>query len=522
MATREELLIIRAARAGQASAQLALGKRYLFGGAGLPKNTATALYWLDRAASQEECDAWMLIGNYVPFEIAQKSTQPLKVSIWYERAFDAGLAQAGLVFAKLVLQQPTGAPDPAIRHKALTALETAARAGIADAQWLLAQQIGERVTELSEPVASQSCGAAENPDAASTAAENMVLKWAASAAEGGVVQARYALADHAWALADYHAFLYWALPLARGLVCRLDRAGAGEPRLRSEDVLLLSRCAQALLSTGDFDAGEIERFWELAALEDDRNAQFYLGLWFAKIDANGTRITKVRGLANYKKAIRWLTLAGEQGMAEAWYALSKIYLKPECSQRNLSEAHCYLEKAAAAGHGAAQSELAIAAWRTRRDDPGQEVRTVYWLQKAAAQGRADASVLLKKIAATAVPAPWAQAAQRRLPRSFANLYPFLAARIELAALIGLSRPEALLLDLNAADYGHCMVIDIRAQRPRSKRRLILVQTAAERLAIDRIVRLFENVDCGPQGPEGSYRQRLYRLRGLMAACDGTP
>ena len=34
MANREELLIIRAARAGKAPAQLALGKRYLFGGGG--------------------------------------------------------------------------------------------------------------------------------------------------------------------------------------------------------------------------------------------------------------------------------------------------------------------------------------------------------------------------------------------------------------------------------------------------------------------------------------------------------
>jgi hypothetical protein len=27
--------------------------------------------------------------------------------------------------------------------------------------------------------------------------------------------------------------------------------------------------------------------------------------------------------------------------------------------------------------------------------------------------------------------------------------------------------------------------------------------------------VFENVDCGPGGPEGNYRQRLYRLRSLL-------
>ena len=42
MANREELAIIRGARAGRAEAQLALGKLYLFGSAGLPKSLPTA------------------------------------------------------------------------------------------------------------------------------------------------------------------------------------------------------------------------------------------------------------------------------------------------------------------------------------------------------------------------------------------------------------------------------------------------------------------------------------------------
>ena len=53
MANREELAIIRNARAGQAAAQLELGKLYLFGSAGLPQSLPTALHWLERAARQE-------------------------------------------------------------------------------------------------------------------------------------------------------------------------------------------------------------------------------------------------------------------------------------------------------------------------------------------------------------------------------------------------------------------------------------------------------------------------------------
>ena len=38
MANREELALIRGARAGRAAPQLELGKRYLFGSAGLPRS----------------------------------------------------------------------------------------------------------------------------------------------------------------------------------------------------------------------------------------------------------------------------------------------------------------------------------------------------------------------------------------------------------------------------------------------------------------------------------------------------
>ncbi|HBZ04903.1 MAG TPA: hypothetical protein DEP03_00535, partial [Massilia sp.] len=72
MANREELAIIRGARAGRADAQLALGKRYLFGSAGLPQSLPTALHWLDRAAHQGCLESCQLIGNHVPLELARQ------------------------------------------------------------------------------------------------------------------------------------------------------------------------------------------------------------------------------------------------------------------------------------------------------------------------------------------------------------------------------------------------------------------------------------------------------------------
>lgn len=502
MANREELLIIRAARAGEASAQLMLGKRYLFGGAGLPKSLATALYWLDRAAQQNEQDAWMLIGRHVPFETVQQATQPAKLYVWYERAFEAGVAQAGLVLARLVLSQAPGMVSEDMRSKAVRALQAAAHAGIAEAQWLLAQTLsrshGDSLTTW--PAAS----AGESAD------DEAMREWATRAARSGVAEAQYALADHAWARSDLSAFLQWALPMAR----KVTGTAASGAMSAAREVALAMRVAHALFAQASFDAAEIAHFLEWAAQTGDRHAQYSFGLWLARMDGEGNRIASIPGPANYKRAIRWLSLSGGQGLPEAWFALSKIYLKAECSQRNLSDARRCLERAAKAGHGVAQMELGQALWRGRRESAENDVQAAQWLQKAVAQNVEGASGALLKIAGPLLEATWAKVALGRMTRDATEANPLFAARLELAVLFGLSRTEALLIDPRAADKGHCLVVDIRAAHPHSRRRLVLVRNAEQRQLLDRVTALFERVDSGPDGPEGNYRQRLYRLKTL--------
>ncbi|MFZ1180821.1 MAG: hypothetical protein WAN92_04765, partial [Herbaspirillum sp.] len=135
MANREDLAIIRAARAGQAKAQLALGRRYLLGGNGLPQSFTTALYWLDRAARQDIADAWFLIGEHIPYDVVAQASNPLEYVCWYERAFDGGLKAAGLAFARLVLAYREQLAMQPMLGKALQVLEEAARGGTAEAQW---------------------------------------------------------------------------------------------------------------------------------------------------------------------------------------------------------------------------------------------------------------------------------------------------------------------------------------------------------------------------------------------------
>lgn len=216
MATRDLLRIIRAARAGDGDAQCALGRHYLFGGSGLPRNIATALHWLDRAACQRKAQAWMLIGEHIPFETARRAFDIPHLLGWYEKAFEAGVMQAGLTFAQLVLDDATLPAAGARRAKAMQVLQQAAQAGVADAQWMLAQQAaGNSLADVPARAAPPDPKNGMTP-----------LEWAASAADAGILAARYALAERAWAIADYAAYLHWSLPLAREVLGRRPQSGS--------------------------------------------------------------------------------------------------------------------------------------------------------------------------------------------------------------------------------------------------------------------------------------------------------
>ncbi|HEU4852405.1 MAG TPA: SEL1-like repeat protein [Telluria sp.] len=491
MANREELGIIRMARSGKADAQLQLGKLYLFGGSGLPRSATTALHWLERAAQQGCEEAWMAIGAHVPFETAQQHGE--RLSRWFERAWEGGLARAGVVFARLVLQD--GAASEERRRKARCALEDGARAGLPDAQWMLTTLVG------ANPAAP-----ARSQDA-----------WLQRAAVSGVQEARFALANQAWEEGDTDCFIAQALPLARELAAGAHCGGTVLAAPSAASVKLLSRCARALESgaAGRHDPAEALRFYELAANENDPHAQLAVGLHCARMRIDGERVSNPGGAANFRKAIRWLNAAAEQGLAQAWYALSRIYIKSEFSQRSLQEANRFLERAAEMGYRDAQLELGLAAWRARREKEDNDVCALYWLKKAAAQGCRQAAEMLEKIAprpglSPDLPPPGAL-------DKLSERQPLLAARLALAGAFGLSRAEALLLDVNAANHGHCLVVDIRGSYGRGKRRLVLVQTERQRTVLANAQRLFDGIDSTNTGPEGNYRQRLYRLKTWLAA-----
>jgi len=514
MANREELAIIRGARSGNAAAQLSLGERYLFGSSGLPRSLPTALHWLDRAARQDCAPAWELIGNHVPLELALQSPGP--VLQWYERAWRAGVARAGLVYAQLALgPRCPAAPAGADAGDVVQALEAAAQAGFPEAQWLLAMRQGDGAAP-SGPVKEMADPATSLLPRTDTVASG-TAPWLQRAAEGGIAEARFVLLEQAWEAQQWSLYVSRSLPAARALLDAAQKLGRAAPRLAPAEVTMVSRCARLLAEGVAGDAhgctgpDELHRLWELAATEQDAHAQLALGLWWARMRIDGRRDDALTGAANFKKAIRWLEQAGEQGLAQAWFALSRIYMKPEFSQRNIADAQGFLERAAAMGYREAQLECGNLAWRARRDHAGKDVLAVYWLQQAAAQGCEQAAAMLDKIAPRCDGPMFTETGALAARRDLSSTQPLLAARLALAALFQLTRAEALLLDIKAADRGHCLVVDIRASYGRSKRRLVQIKPV-QRQRLDQILSVFGDIDTGPAGPEGNYRQRLYRLR----------
>jgi TPR repeat protein len=520
MASRKDLALIRAARANQAGAQLLLGKRYLFGGDGLPQNLQTALHWLDRAAKQDEKDAWLFIGEHIPYDTLVQSGNPFAYLLWYERAYDAGIVQAAWVFAFLVLAHDTRPVEDGLAKKALRALEQVATTGLPEAQWLLARE--QHRADLARSIEQ-----AQTPDLEALYHESEAATWGHKAADAGVEQARYVMAEAAWMHSDWETFLRRAMPLGEELMARHadDIAQLHAPsdalaaQIGDDNMQLLSRLTGVLLCCEQANGAVLLGLLELQAYAGDPNAQLMLGSILARLHTEQTTVVFDTGTANYKKAIRWLEYAAAQGLPEAWYRLSLIYLKSEFSQRSTDDAYRHLERAAIMGHSQAQYECGAKAWRHRRELPDNDVQAVYWLQKAAMQQHWQARALLEKAATQAVPEAWAVEARSQLSHQMMVEAPFLTARIELAALFGLSRPEALLIDLHVADKGHCLVVDIRDDYARSKRRIILVSTGEERQALNRLGRIFEGIDGSMNGPEGNYRQRQYRLKTILSLLE---
>ncbi|HEX7641475.1 MAG TPA: hypothetical protein VF472_04595 [Burkholderiaceae bacterium] len=371
MATHEELALIREARSGKLSAQLDLGTRYLRGSTALPTNLDAAMHWLGAAAQQGSVDACSLIARHVPLDCALAVHDAATLAGWFRQAFEAGTTEAGLLFAKLVLQDKAFAARD-MREHALAALQTAAHCGSHEAQWLWAGELRRR-----------------------GGCEEAALAWEKRAAQGGLDAARLSLADEAKKQGDVDAFLIWALPVARAAMSRAP--GKRASLLTAEQVRALRQCAEVLAARQGPEQREARTFWECAAASGDTQAQLHFGLWLAGLRADDEPEPHRLDTRDQDEAMQWLVLAGRQGVADAWYALSRLYGSARHSRPNAELQRHYRQKAAELGHCRAQYECGACAWNNGEGRTSSMVRALYWLELASAQGCTMSLDLLRHI-----------------------------------------------------------------------------------------------------------------------------
>lgn len=522
MANREQLAEIKKARAGDVNAQVSLAKRYLLGEPGLARSDVTALLWLERAAQHGSLDACMLIGSQITVQTALHSASLNSLLFCYKQAFLAGIDSAGLTFAELVLTQFDQRPD--LRKDARTILESLASKNVAKAQWLLvtAFSIDQPSQNKQYQVLITSDDGAGAPASFPEVTKKNLAEWTTSAANGGIPEARLVLAERAWVNSDYQEFLQWTLQEAELISQQYPlKKSCSDPlptvtqRLTGHETELLYRCAVCLCKVNAKELDKAVLYLELAASGGNSLAQLSLGLWLAKMNSQIVVIPPHPKRASFERAIGWLTSAGDHGLAAAWYALSRIYLKAEFVRRSVVKAEHFLKCAAEMGHCEAQLELGTREWRMRHKSIGSDLNAALWLQKAACQGCREAKAMLETVAPPARQSAWAIEMLSLLTPRNKQANPFLALRIELAALVGLSKLEALWLDIHVADQGHCLVVDVAQHARNTKRRLISLFTIEERQLIDRMKSLFYGIESNEDGPEGDYRRRLYRLDKLL-------
>lgn len=459
MVSRVAMPLFREAQQGQPDAQLAVGKMYLGGGSGLKRDPAAAYYWLRKAASGGNNEARRLIGGSAPDTSITHAEPP---------ALAQASPNADIALADWLLSGQVEAGEDV---SAMDVLRRAAR-------------LGERTAQLRLAILLQS--GERGPQEADEA-----VHWLQRAAEGGSRAAAVRLADWYWERSDPAAGTW------------LERLGASaEPELLYRMGIVFaargrSVAASALLAK--------------AAQADHVPAQVYYGMLHAS--PLGKRLTGVPH--SLKRAAMWLEKASHGGSGQASFELYRLFRLRQFSLKNAALAQKYLETAARQGHPHGQFLCGLAFIRdsVSRDS---DLQAATWLLRAAKQGHAQAgSMAILLYSKKPAPPASLAAEQARLARVLGRTRIALATRLELAQALRLTIAELLLFDPEAADGGDFVVVDIRRHNRSARRRIIAIETEAERTLLDRARRLLATANAHPTDVRGSLSQRRLDLEQTM-------
>lgn len=504
MASRRILKEIQHSRQGRAESQLALGKCYLTGGEGLPANHLAAYRWLSAAADQGLAEAAWLIGESVPAQIVDS---PGRARSYYEIAADHGSAAAMTALARWQLAGTFGPEGPTL---AISRLRAAASRGYLEAQL----ELGAMACRGNAP------------------AED--IEWLKMAAERGSRDAAKMLATHYW---ESGRGDLWRAGQVPGERTRADLRSADEQedlsqalswhelawpetqwRSTPREQAYVRGCL--LLRAQRHDA---LRWLEMAGSAGHPQAAYVRGLVAMGSKYLNTSWTDEapqgprgqRWPRNYKWAARWLEMSGKGRLPEAFIALWLLHGIRGVTLGKRDIRDDFLRQAAELGHTQAAHLLACQLWRPKART-NDDVEAIRWWHHAARRGLPAARERL--CATTMAGRETLDASQASALRALARHDQALAARLELGLWCNLMLHECLLLDLDSADAGEFLVVDVRSGYGKAKRRFVRMESPGQIEAIGRARHVLGNRRASPGDLAGDYASRK---RQFMRLCKST-
>lgn len=472
MATRLAQRLIKEARSGYAEAQLSLGNLYLVGGEGLAASNDAALHWLLLAARGGVADADRLIAEHVALDQAKSQLHECVEAC--ERAaaqgHPAGYCALGDIYASSVSPSfDLGKTQAAYRRAAEAGHVAAARKlGLLLANGSLRDQ---------------------------TNASDEAIQWLQSAADAGDRPAAEALGTLLWRKGDLSA-TQWLEP---------------EAQVGSLDAMY--RLGELLCVQSSPEAAQRGAYW----LERAARKGHALALWrYGRLHVKSFGVPGTGLPHSPLQASRLLERAAAAGVPQALWDLARIYEMPRFSRRNHGRAREYLEQAARAGVDGAELELGKRLSRYK-NDRNAWIEAGRWLSRAAEKGSREAKDLLERIADRADDwPPDAVHRQDEILKAIRGEQPLVAARLELAARFGLSAREMLFIDALDIDRGWCVEIDLFRHFKRMPWRLVIIESARQRQAVERASEAFFLADGSDQDLTAS--STMGRARQLATLC----
>jgi TPR repeat protein len=475
---RQDIQLLATARQGDAAARCEVGRRYLLGVDGFPRHVASGLDHL-----------------------TQPNTRDLPLA--------ARIVAESLPLAEL------------LEHGLEGALQRAARDGSATAQLKLGAWMGLQGVQPGEATAWLAAAANQgNEHAAAVMTDEVRGQVDAGASPGWLLSLRGVAAlqlPQAALLAlarSVDAATSAALPRTLATALQMvDDPADGEWRTRFAPLAV--QAVQRAEADGRPLSGVPLRplldVLEQRAGHGDRVASYALGRVFCGIDCAAFAAEDVADLQNMRRGAAFLLRAADAGQDEAWLHLYRVHSDHRLSVANPQMARFFLEKAALRGQAEAQRKLGALLLREASSLPESE-QAIQWLHQAAAQDDEPAAELLKSLV---LPVPGADDEAAEALQQISRSDPWLAVRMQLARLFGLTRLEALCIDPaeGLRPWGlvvgrNPFITQARLAAPRA----VPALSAAALEAARRAASLFGQARGQGEAAEGDLRKRTARQR----------